>query len=145
MPESHAGRLFDHVHLRVSDLEASRRFYEAALRALGHELGGGESYFTFDELWVSADGDPTSGVHLAFQTPDRETVDRFFDAAMEAGGRNNGRPGERDYHPGYYACYVLDPDGNNIEAVHHGPVDRSAASVVLRWDEPQERGGEPCP
>ena len=145
MPESHAGRLFDHVHLRVSDLEASRRFYEPVLAALGYELRGGESYFTFDELYVSSDGTPTSGIHLALQAPDRETVDRFFEAAMEAGGENNGRPGERDYHPGYYACYVLDPDGNNIEAVYHGPVERSAESVVFRWDEPQERGADPCP
>ena len=84
---------------------------------------------------MTSDGTPTSGLHLAFQAPDRETVDRFFDAALEAGGQNNGRPGERDYHPGYYACYVLDPDGNNIEAVYHGPVERSAESVVLRWEE----------
>jgi catechol 2,3-dioxygenase-like lactoylglutathione lyase family enzyme len=145
VPESHAGRLFDHVHIRVADLDASRRFYEAALASLGHELRSGESYFTFDEFYVSSDGDPTSGVHLAFQAPDRETVERFFEAAMAAGGENNGRPGERDYHPGYYACYVRDPDGNNIEAVHHGPVERSAPSVVLSWDEPQERGADPCP
>jgi catechol 2,3-dioxygenase-like lactoylglutathione lyase family enzyme len=135
MPDSHAGRLFDHVHLRVSDLEASRRFYEAALAALGHELRCGESYFAFDELHVTSDGQPSAGIHLAFQAVDREAVDRFFDAAVAAGGENNGRPGERDYHPGYYACYVLDPDGNNIEAVFHGAVERSAPSVVLSWDE----------
>ncbi len=135
MPETHAGRLLDHVHLRVTDLDRSRRFYEPVLAALGHELQLGESYFTFDELWVTSDGESTSGLHLAFQAPDRETVDRFFDAALEAGGQNNGRPGERDYHPGYYACYVLDPDGNNIEAVYHGPVRRSAPSVVVSWDE----------
>ena len=135
MPESHAGRLLDHVHLRVSDLETSRRFYEPVLAVLGHELRCGESSFTFDELYVTSDGEPTAGLHLAFQAPDRETVDRFFDAALEAGGQNNGRPGERDYHHGYYACYVLDPDGNNIEAVYHGAVERSAASVVLRWEE----------
>jgi catechol 2,3-dioxygenase-like lactoylglutathione lyase family enzyme len=136
MPESHAGRLFDHVHLRVSDLEASRRFYEPALAALGYELRCGESYFSLDELHVTSDGTPTSGLHLAFQAPDREAVGRFYDAAIEAGGESNGRPGERDYHPGYYACYVLDPDGNNVEAVYHGPLRRSAASVVFSWDEP---------
>ena len=135
MPESHAGRLFDHVHLRVADLEASRRFYETALAALGHELRCGESYFAFDELHVTSDGQPSAGIHLAFQAADREAVDRFFDAALAAGGENNGRPGERDYHPGYYACYVLDPDGNNVEAVFHGVVERSAPSVVLSWDE----------
>jgi catechol 2,3-dioxygenase-like lactoylglutathione lyase family enzyme len=135
MPETHAGRLFDHVHLRVSDLEASRRFYEAALGALGYELRGGESFFALDELHVTSDGQPSAGIHLAFQAPDRETVDRFFEAAIEAGAESNGRPGERDYHPGYYACYVLDPDGNNIEAVYHGPAERSAQSVVIRWEE----------
>jgi catechol 2,3-dioxygenase-like lactoylglutathione lyase family enzyme len=135
VPETHAGRLFDHVHLRVSDLVASRRFYEGALAALGREVGGGESYFTADELWVTSDGDPTTGLHVAFQAADRDAVDRFFEAALAAGGRSNGRPGERDYHPGYYACYVLDPDGNNVEAVYHGPVTRSAESVVISWDE----------
>ncbi|MBA2461952.1 MAG: VOC family protein [Actinobacteria bacterium] len=135
MPESHAGRLFDHVHLRVSDLEVSRSFYTEALAALGRAVGGAESYFNSDELWVTSDGDPTSGLHLAFQTDDRETVQQFYEAALAAGGRDNGRPGERDYHPGYYACYVLDPDGNNVEAVFHGPVQRSAPSVVFSWDD----------
>jgi catechol 2,3-dioxygenase-like lactoylglutathione lyase family enzyme len=135
VPEIHAGRLFDHVHLRVSDLAASRRFYEGALAALGRQVGGGESYFTSDELWVTSDGDPTTGLHVAFQAADRDAVDRFFEAALAAGGRSNGRPGERDYHPGYYACYVLDPDGNNVEAVYHGPATRSAESVVISWDD----------
>lgn len=63
--------------------------------------------------------------------PDRETVQRFHEAALAAGGTDNGRPGERDYHPGYYSAYVFDPDGNNIEAVHHGPARRSAASVLI--------------
>jgi predicted lactoylglutathione lyase len=58
-------------------------------------------------------------------------VQRFYDAALAAGGRDNGPPGERGYHPGYYAAYVLDPDGNNVEAVFHGPSTRSAASVVV--------------
>jgi len=135
MPETHAGRLFDHVHLRVTDLEASRTFYTAALGALGREVGGAGSYFNSDELWVTSDGDPTVGLHLAFQAEDREAVQRFYDAALAAGGRDNGRPGERDYHPGYYACYVLDPDGNNVEAVYHGPARRSAPSVVFSWDD----------
>jgi predicted lactoylglutathione lyase len=61
----------------------------------------------------------------------REEVDRFHAAALGAGGRDNGKPGERPYHPNYYAAFVLDPDGNNIEAVHHGPADRSAGAVVI--------------
>ena len=111
-PEFHFGRLLDHVHIRVSDLEASKRFYAAVLGSLGRELGGeGEGYFWADELFVSDDAMPTTRLHLAFQAPDRETVDRFHAAGLEAGGRDHGAPGERDYHPGYYAAYVLDPDG----------------------------------
>jgi catechol 2,3-dioxygenase-like lactoylglutathione lyase family enzyme len=136
MPEAHAGRLLDHVHLRVSDLETSRRFYEAVLQAVGRELTSqGNDYFAADELFVSADGPVTGNLHLAFQAADEETVRRFHDAALAAGGRDNGAPAERDYHPGYYAAYALDPDGNNVEAVYHGPVGRSAASVVFTWEE----------
>jgi catechol 2,3-dioxygenase-like lactoylglutathione lyase family enzyme len=129
--EFHLGRVLDHVHLRVSDLAASRRFYEAALGAVGRELRGGDDYFQSDELFVSADGPPTQNLHLAFQTDGPEAVGRFYEAALAAGGRDNGAPGERPYHPGYYAAYVLDPDGNNVEAVYHGPVTRSAPSVVF--------------
>jgi catechol 2,3-dioxygenase-like lactoylglutathione lyase family enzyme len=131
--EFHQGRLFDHVHLRVRDLEASKRFYRAALEALGLGLAReSESAFVADELYVSADGEPTSGLHIAFQAADRDAVQRFYEAALAAGGRDNGPPGERGYHPGYYAAYVLDPDENNVEAVFHGPTTRSAASVVVK-------------
>lgn len=133
MPEAHAGRLFDHVHLRVHDLETSKRFYAGALAPLGLEIRGGDGWFAVDELFVSDDGEPTAGLHIAFQAPDRETVDRFHEAALATGGRDNGPPGERDYHPGYYGAYVLDPDGTNVEAVYHGPVRRSAESVVFSW------------
>ena len=130
--EHHLGRLIDHVHLRVRDLEASKRFYSTVLDALGGQLGGeGEGYFWADELYASDDGKPTTGLHLAFQARDRDAVHRFYDAALGAGGRDNGGPGERHYHPGYYAAYVLDPDGNNVEAVHHGPAVRSAESIVV--------------
>ena len=131
--EFHFGRLFDHVHVRVSDLEASKRFYRAALQALGRDLSGELPHAFFaDELFVSADGEPTRGLHIAFQTPDRASVDRWHAAMLAAGARDNGAPGERAYHPGYYAAYVLDPDGNNVEAVHHGEAERSAPSVVVR-------------
>lgn len=131
--EFHLGRLIDHVHLRVSDLEASKRFYRAVLEALGRGIVmEGEGYFTSDELFVSDDGPPTSGLHLAFQTAGPEEVQRFHAAGLRAGGRDNGAPGERPYHPGYYGAYLLDPDGNNVEAVHHGPTTRSAPSVVVR-------------
>jgi catechol 2,3-dioxygenase-like lactoylglutathione lyase family enzyme len=128
----HQGRLLDHVHIRVADIDASKGFYAALLDTVG--LGftfEGPGYFAADELFVSADAPPTTGLHIAFQARDRETVHRFHEAALAAGGRDNGAPGERDYHPGYYAAYVLDPDGNNVEAVHHGPSTRSAASVEI--------------
>jgi catechol 2,3-dioxygenase-like lactoylglutathione lyase family enzyme len=132
MTEFHLGRLIDHVHFRVRDLEASKRFYRAVLEAVGHEIAReAEWFFTADELFVSADAEPTERLHLAFQAPDRDTVHRFHEAALAAGGRDNGGPGERPYHPGYYAAYALDPDGNNVEAVYHGPARRSAASVVV--------------
>jgi catechol 2,3-dioxygenase-like lactoylglutathione lyase family enzyme len=136
MPEAHAGRLFDHVHLRVSDLEASKRFYRAALEAVGRELTlDREEFFGADELFVSADGPVTGNLHIAFQAADEQTVQRFHAAALSAGGRDNGAPGERGYHPGYYSAYALDPDGNNVEAVYHGPHRRSAPSVVFSWEE----------
>ena len=128
----HVGRLLDHVHIRVSDLEASKRFYRAALEALGLGLTWeGEGAFAADELFVSDDGEQTARLHLAFQASDREAVHRFYEAALAAGGRDNGAPGERHYPPGYYGAYVLDPDGNNVEAVHHGPARRSTGSVVI--------------
>ncbi|HEY7788184.1 MAG TPA: VOC family protein [Casimicrobiaceae bacterium] len=129
----HLGRLIDHVQLVVTDLAASKRFYRAVLQSLGRNLSGeGDGYFFADELFVSeADGVPVSRVHIAFQAFDRDTVQRFHTAALAAGGRNNGAPGERHYHPGYYAAFVLDPDGNNIEVVDHGAAQRSAASVVV--------------
>ena len=132
MGEYHLGRLVDHVHIRVRDLEASKRFYRAALRALGLDLTWeGDGAFAADELFVSDDGEPTARLHLAFQAADHEAVDRFHEAALAAGGRDNGGPGERHYHPGYYSAYALDPDGNNVEAVFHGPARRSAPSVVV--------------
>jgi catechol 2,3-dioxygenase-like lactoylglutathione lyase family enzyme len=128
----HQGRLLDHVHIRVRDLEASRDFYATALEAVGREVTAeGPGFFAADELFVSADGEPTAGLHLAFQALDRETVHRFHEAMLTAGAQDNGAPGERSYHPGYYAAYVLDPDGNNVEAVFHGPARRSAASVEI--------------
>lgn len=129
--ELHLGRLLDHVHLRVRDLESSRRFYEAALDALGRELQTGDDHFAADELWVSADGPPTERLHLAFQAEGEEAVRRLHAAAIAAGGADNGGPGERAYHPGYDAAYVLDPDENNVEAVYHGSVRRSTASVIV--------------
>lgn len=131
--ELHRGRLIDHIHLRVADLEASKRFYRAVLSVLdlGDAMHEGPDFFFADELFIDKADGPVSHVHLAFQAADRETVNRFHAAAIRAGGTDNGPPGERNYHPGYYAAFVLDPDGNNIEVVHHGPAVRSAPSVKI--------------
>ena len=134
------GRLIDHLHLVVADLGRSKRFYGAVLVTLGIPIGGeGPGFFWADELFVSDLASPASGgaltgrTHLAFQAPDRETVERFHAAGLAAGGKDNGAPGERPYHPGYYAAFLLDPDGNNVEAVFHGPSRRSAASVEVSF------------
>jgi catechol 2,3-dioxygenase-like lactoylglutathione lyase family enzyme len=138
--ELHRGRLIDHIHLVVRDLKDSHRFYAAVLRALDIPLGGdAEDRFWADELFVSsadspsASGQLTGRHHLAFQARDRAMVDAFYKAGLENGGKDNGPPGERRYHPGYYAAFLLDPDGNNIEAVHHGEAARSAASVTITF------------
>jgi len=138
--ELHRGRLIDHLQLVVRDLQASRTFYQAVLDVLGIPLGGtGDSYFWADELFVSSADSPaaagalTGRHHLAFQARDEATVRRFHAAALAHGGKDNGAPGERPYHPGYYAAFVLDPDGNNVEAVFHGKAQRSAASVKVTF------------
>lgn len=130
----HRGRLLDHLHLVVADLAASKRFYSAVLGALDVPLGGeGPDFFWADELFVSssdsraAAGETTGRAHFAFQA----TVERFYRAGLEAGGRDHGGPGIRPYHPGYFAAFLLDPDGNNVEAVYHGPARRSAASIEI--------------
>ncbi|MBY8826239.1 VOC family protein [Sphingomonas colocasiae] len=138
--ELHRGRLIDHIQLVVADLPASRRFYEAIFAVLDVPIGGSaDDYFWADELFVStadsaaALGQLTGRHHLAFQARDRAMVDAFHAAGLANGGKDNGAPGERPYHPGYYAAFVIDPDGNNIEAVYHGEADRSAASVEIRF------------
>jgi catechol 2,3-dioxygenase-like lactoylglutathione lyase family enzyme len=133
--EQYRGRLLDHLHLHARDLEASKRFYRAALGVLGIPLVETDDHLSADELWLDQ-GEPASTVHFAFQAKDRFMVDAWHKAVLAAGGRDNGAPGERPYHPGYYAAFALDPDGNNVEAVHHGPHDRSAASVVVRFEMP---------
>lgn len=129
----HRGRLIDHVHLRVANLDAAKRFYRAVLESLGRAQGirEGDDFFNSDELWIDKADGPVSRVHLAFQAESPTQVRAFHAAALRAGGRDNGAPGERPYHPGYYAAFVFDPDGNNIEAVHHGPAKKSAESIVI--------------
>ena len=138
--EIHRGRLIDHIQLVVRDLAASQRFYQAVLDVLKVPMGGtGDNYFWADELFVStpdskaAAGQLTGRHHLAFQAQDKAMVDAFYKAALAHGGKDNGAPGLRDYHPGYYGAFVLDPDGNNIEAVFHGDAQRSAPSVKVTF------------
>jgi len=121
-------------------MEASRRFYRAVLDTIGIPVAGeGPDFLWADELFIStADSEAAAGQltgrhHLAFQARDRTTVDAFHRAALAAGGMDNGAPGERPYHPGYYGAFVLDQDGNNIEVVYHGPADYSAASVKVTF------------
>jgi catechol 2,3-dioxygenase-like lactoylglutathione lyase family enzyme len=141
MEKLHRGRLIDHLQLVVEDLARSKRFYEAALGAIGIPLGGeGPDFFWADELFIStatspaAAGVKTGRAHFAFQAPDRDAVDRFHREGVAAGGTDHGAPGERAaYHPGYYAAFLLDPDGNNIEVVHHGPAERSAPDVTITF------------
>ncbi len=119
--------MIDHVILNVRDYAASKQFYEQALEPLGYEvvfeLGedgcgfgrSGKPYF-----WVARRGEPHTDVHVALVSPDRGAVDRFHAAALAAGGADNGAPGLRPhYHEHYYAAFVRDPDGNNVEAVCH--------------------------
>ncbi len=128
--DMHRGRLIDHVHLRARDLAKTAKVYAAALDVLGIDYVSEDTHFQADELWIDV-GEPATHVHLAFQAKDRAMVDAVYQAALAAGATDNGRPGERPYHPGYYAAFFYDPDGNNIEAVFHGPHERSAPSVVL--------------
>ena len=131
--EFHRGGPFDHIHIRVSNLEANKRFYLAVLNTLGHPevLHEGPGFFYADELFVNLADDYVTRIDLAFQAPDPETVMAFHKVALNVGGNDNGKPGERSYHSGYYAEFVLDSDGNNIEAVYHGPFNRSASSVII--------------
>lgn len=127
--------MIDHIGFAVADLEQARQFYTRALAPMGisvlmevtEEMTGGHGA----HLGLGRDGNPffwigtgkpaVGGCHVAFAAPDRATVDAFHAAALAAGGRDNGAPGLRPhYHAGYYGAFVLDHDGNNIEAVHHG-------------------------
>ena len=125
--------MIDHMGIRVSDLAASRRFYDASFAAMGggmrfqvpKEHTGGTTVIGYGRerpvFWVQ-DGDATSPQHVAFAARNRAEVDAFHKAALAAGGRDNGGPGLRpQYHPDYYGAFACDPDGNNIEAVCHKP------------------------
>jgi catechol 2,3-dioxygenase-like lactoylglutathione lyase family enzyme len=121
----------DHVKLPVSDLTASRRFYEAALAPFGYRLvydgerslgfGVGDGGEEDEPFAVERTASPTAPSHVAFTASSPAQVDAFHAAAVAAGGEDNGAPGPRPYGGEYYAAFVLDPDGHNVEAVYHGP------------------------
>jgi catechol 2,3-dioxygenase-like lactoylglutathione lyase family enzyme len=127
--------MIDHTGVNVSDFESSREFYAAALAPLGYEVllefdasvTGSGSVAAFGEpekpdFWIGQGEVNTPRIHVAFRTDTRQRVDAFYEAALSAGGRDNGAPGLRPhYHPNYYGAFVLDPDGHNIEAVCHRP------------------------
>jgi catechol 2,3-dioxygenase-like lactoylglutathione lyase family enzyme len=127
--------VIDHMGIGASDFEASTRFYDAALAALGvalvmevtaEQTGGhrGRGYGTDRKpfFWLGDDGPRGTGIHIAFSASSRLQVDAFYAAALSAGGKDNGAPGLRPhYHPNYYGAFVFDPDGVNVEAVCHAP------------------------
>jgi catechol 2,3-dioxygenase-like lactoylglutathione lyase family enzyme len=118
--------MIDHVTLNVRDLEACKVFYEQALSPLGYQLmldyteGCGFGAEGKADFFLAQRGKPSAPVHVALRSPNQNAVDRFHEAALAAGGQDNGPPGyRRVYHEQYYGAYVLDPEGNNIEAVTH--------------------------
>jgi catechol 2,3-dioxygenase-like lactoylglutathione lyase family enzyme len=120
--------MIDHVTANVSDFERAKRFYEQALAPLGYsvqaEFPGAAGFGTgqgIPDFWI-ASNDERGAAHVAFSANDRSTVDAFYEAAIAAGGKDNGAPGLRPhYHDNYYGAFVHDADGNNIEAVCHKP------------------------
>lgn len=116
--------MYDHIGLRVKNLDAAVRFYTAALAPLGNVLGPHDKSYAgigpkdAPALWLYENSAAGTGTHLAFRAPDHASVDKFYAAGLKAGGRDNGTPGLRiDYSPDYYAAFLIDPDGNNVEAV----------------------------
>jgi catechol 2,3-dioxygenase-like lactoylglutathione lyase family enzyme len=119
-----SGGNIDHLWIRVADLEASAAFYDLVAPFAGFRRNRtleDRVQFTWPvhSFSVVTSDEPTEQLHVAFEATDNATVDSFHSALTRAGYRDNGRPGERDYHPGYYGAFVFDPDGNNVEVVNH--------------------------
>jgi catechol 2,3-dioxygenase-like lactoylglutathione lyase family enzyme len=128
--------MFDHVTMRVSDRESSERFFDAVLPAIGIEKTASEGYVEWGDFSLIPAEDATAvtrNLHIGFAAPSREHVDAFHRAGLEAGYRSDGEPGPRpQYTPDYYGSFLVDPDGNSIEAVHHGDV-RDRGNVDHLW------------
>ena len=124
--------MLDHVTIGVRDVGRSKEFYDRALRPLGitRLYAEGDRFAGYGVqpkafFWIGRRGTSQTGAHIAFAADDRATVDRFYEEAIAAGGKDNGPPGMRlNYHPNYYGAFILDPDGHNIEAVCHAPNKR---------------------
>ena len=121
--------MLDHIGLRTARFEALVRFYEATLTPLGysklHSWDGGAGFGRKGAaaLWIHSSKTTPTGIHIALSAVERSAVDSFYEAALRAGAAENGKPGLRkDYHANYYAAFVIDPDGNNLEAVCHTAV-----------------------
>jgi catechol 2,3-dioxygenase-like lactoylglutathione lyase family enzyme len=120
--------MLDHIAITVSDYARSRAFYTDALAPLGYVLmmehgisGAGFGRDGKPDFWIQS-GTASGPIHVALAAPDRATVDQFYSAAVTAGAQDNGAPGLRpEYHPTYYGAFVIDPDGNNLEACCHQP------------------------
>ena len=128
------GRLIDHIQIVVQDLEISKYFYKEVLKPLGLYISReGAGFFSIDELFVTPANKTSkvSHIHLSFQAASAKHVEQFYYAGLAAGGKDNGKPGERVYHPGYYGAFLLDPDGNNIEATWHGSAQRSCSAIEV--------------
>jgi catechol 2,3-dioxygenase-like lactoylglutathione lyase family enzyme len=135
--------MLDHVSLRVQDLPRALAFYRAALAPIGYRVAmefpnaAGLGDQGKMDLWITLTDKPVMPAHLAFRA-DRARVDAFHAAALAAGGTDNGAPGLRaDYHPHYYAAYVIDPDGNNIEVVCHDPPGQPRKLAPARGASPR--------
>ena len=120
--------ILDHIGFNASDYQASKVFYSKALQPLGIEVAlEGDGWTMFGrpgqpQFWIGSFGPPPGPVHVAFAAKDREQVRAFYQAAMAAGGKDNGAPGIREqYHPNYYGAFIIGPDGHNLEAVCHSP------------------------
>ncbi len=120
--------MIDHIAIRVSDYEASKQLYTAMLAPLAYQMliehatsGAGFGQDMKPDFWLQT-GESSGPIHVAFACGDRASVDAFYTAAIGAGAKNNGEPGSRpEYHPDYYGAFVIDLDGNNVEAVCHMP------------------------
>lgn len=122
--------MLDHIGVHVHSYERSKEFYRLALAPLGYELileyadWAGFGWADKPDFWIKGGKSTAPNLHIAFRAEDRDMVREFHKVALEAGGKDNGAPGVREqYHPDYYAAYVLDPDGHNIEVVCHIPGD----------------------